>query len=70
VDALASQPVERRSAPRDSPGVLLVDDETALRSVLARQLQARGYRVISAASGGEALTILAEEAETDTRSLS
>ena len=28
-----------------SPSLLLVDDEAALRSKLARQLQARGYRV-------------------------
>jgi two-component system, cell cycle sensor histidine kinase and response regulator CckA len=47
-----------------SPTVLLVDDEAAIRCPLARRLQAGGYRVISAASGREALEILAQEAVT------
>ena len=64
MEATVRQPLERRSEPRHSPGVLLVDDDAALRSVLVRQLQAHGYRVIPAASGAEALTILADEAET------
>ena len=56
--------MDDRAVPRLSPTVLLVDDETAIRSLLARRLQASGYRVISAASGREALEILAQEVVT------
>jgi CheY-like chemotaxis protein len=53
--------MDDRAVPRLSPTVLLVDDETAIRSLLARRLEASGYRVISAASGREALEILTQE---------
>jgi DNA-binding NtrC family response regulator len=56
--------MDDRAVPRLSPTVLLVDDETAIRSLLARRLQASGYRVISAASGREALKILTQEVVT------
>jgi|SRR5918995_6208549 CheY-like chemotaxis protein len=56
--------MDDRAVPRLSPTVLLVDDETAIRSLLARRLEASGYRVISAASGCEALEILTQEAVT------
>jgi two-component system, cell cycle sensor histidine kinase and response regulator CckA len=49
---------------RLSPTVLLVDDEAVIRCLLARRLQAEGYRVISAASGREALEILTQETVT------
>src|SRR6266536_4030601 len=64
MDDLATQPVERQGSSRLCPSVLLVDDEVALRSVVARQLQASGYRVIPAASGREALAILTQGAGT------
>jgi two-component system cell cycle sensor histidine kinase/response regulator CckA len=44
--------------------VLLVEDEAALRAALVRQLEARDYRVIPAASAHEALAILRKEGET------
>ena len=56
--------MDDRAVPRLSPTVLLVDDETAIRSLLARRLEANGYRVISAASGREALEILTQEVAT------
>ena len=46
--------------PADPPiprTILVADDEPALRSLLARQLQHRGYRVLPAADGVEALQI-------------
>jgi two-component system, cell cycle sensor histidine kinase and response regulator CckA len=50
--------------PRDLTGrglVLLVEDEDPVRSFAARALQLRGYTVIEAASGEEALDILKDE---------
>lgn len=41
------------------PALLLVDDETAIRSALIRMLRADGYRILSAASGQEGLDLLA-----------
>nr|WP_294526399.1 PAS domain-containing protein [uncultured Rhodopila sp.] len=42
-----------------SARVLLVDDEEALRELLAQNLEDRGYRVLAAAGGEEALALLA-----------
>lgn len=49
-----------RTAPT-TPTVLIVDDEASLRRVLERALTARGYRVLSAATGETAYDLLATE---------
>jgi DNA-binding response OmpR family regulator len=41
--------------------VIIVEDETALRQVIARNLSRRGHIVLEAASAAEALDILREE---------
>jgi two-component system cell cycle sensor histidine kinase/response regulator CckA len=55
------QPVPaKRPAPRDLSGagrILFVEDEDAVRGVAAKLLRARGYEVIEAASGEEALEL-------------
>jgi two-component system cell cycle sensor histidine kinase/response regulator CckA len=55
-------PVEARR-PRDLTGrgqVLLVEDEDPVRSCAARALRLRGYTVVEAASGEEALELLSD----------
>ncbi|MDE1937925.1 MAG: response regulator [Alphaproteobacteria bacterium] len=50
-----------RAAPRDVTGqdtILLVEDEEAVRSFAARALRMRGYNVIEASGGEEALEIV------------
>ena len=58
-EAAELQDPGRVSTPRPNTGgelVLLVDDNAALRSVTSRILESAGYRVLKAASAGEALS--------------
>ena len=54
-----------REARPHSPTILVVDDEEMVRVSTARMLERRGYRVVTAASPGEALTILRSDAPVD-----
>ena len=46
-----------KGASRGHESIVVVDDEEALRNVVARVLRAAGYRVVAAASGEEALAL-------------
>ncbi|MDB5793510.1 MAG: hypothetical protein JWQ80_3534 [Massilia sp.] len=51
-----------RSLPGASPpGLLLVDDDAFMRELLVDTVQGQGWRVLTAASGAEALALLARE---------
>ncbi len=52
-----SAPTPEPQAPRGSESVLLVEDDPGVRAVLSRGLQRRGYRVIEAEDGAEALRL-------------
>jgi two-component system cell cycle sensor histidine kinase/response regulator CckA len=60
-------PVEKKTVARDLSGagrILFVEDEDAVRGVAARLLRARGYEVIEACDGEEALILCEEHAGT------
>ncbi len=58
-DGIGGAPPCRRGHldPIGLPTILVVDDEAVLRRVAERTLSARGYNVLLASSGEEALTI-------------
>jgi two-component system, cell cycle sensor histidine kinase and response regulator CckA len=61
----AAQPEPERAAPRDITGqdtILLVEDEEAVRSFAARALKLRGYNVLEASGGEEALDLVRSHA--------
>ncbi|WP_374575726.1 cell cycle histidine kinase CckA [Phenylobacterium sp.] len=61
----APAPAKVRAAPRDLSGagrILFVEDEDAVRGVAAKLLRARGYEVIEAGSGEEALELAEQHA--------
>lgn len=47
--------------PESAPRILVVDDEPAIRRVLARFLRAKGCEVVEAGNGEEALAALREQ---------
>ena len=59
--AAAAEPAEASGAP-PAVRVLLVDDESPVREVLTMQLEDSGFSVLPAASGAEALALLASGA--------
>jgi two-component system cell cycle sensor histidine kinase/response regulator CckA len=66
-EAAAPANETERTPPRDITGqdtILLVEDEEAVRSFAARALKLRGYNVLEAAGGEEALEIVKSSAST------
>ncbi|HEX4097376.1 MAG TPA: ATP-binding protein, partial [Caulobacteraceae bacterium] len=66
-DAPPVQPVRAKPKARDLSGagrILFVEDEDAVRGVAARLLRARGYEVIEAADGEQALELAEQNAGT------
>jgi excisionase family DNA binding protein len=64
MESIRESGLEARSlgGPNERPGILVVDDDPAIRELLAKALTAAGYRVDLAADGPVALARLAESA--------
>jgi len=58
-------PRARRASKSESPRVLIVDDEAAVRTFVERVLRSAGYAIAVAAGGPEALSIAATEGPFD-----
>jgi two-component system, cell cycle sensor histidine kinase and response regulator CckA len=56
-------PTPRRNELYGAETVLLAEDEPGIRALLTRVLQSRGYRVLAAGSGDEALALAADQAD-------
>jgi signal transduction histidine kinase/CheY-like chemotaxis protein len=59
--AAALPPARPQTAPEPGPLVLVVDDDTSTRDLIARGLQKEGFRVSVAASGDEAVRSAREQ---------
>ena len=51
--------------PREDKTVLVVDDEESLRNYAAKLIHSRGYQVVTAGDGAEALAILTKGTRVD-----
>jgi CheY-like chemotaxis protein len=56
--AIRGAPGQSRATPGEAPTVLVVDDDEAIREVIAEVLRDEGYGVVTASNGLEALEAL------------
>lgn len=56
---------EEGQVPARDKTVLVVDDEEALRNLAAKLIETRGYKVLTASNGTEALAVLAGNVNVD-----